>query len=115
MQAAARRGQPLDSRQSAAEDVGDASGVLLKLRPVSFRYRPERDPSGEQQYGLIAEEVAEVAPDLVVYGKDGQPETVKYHLVNALLLDQVQRQQARIEKLEAALRALEERLGVDHE
>ncbi|MDP3889519.1 MAG: tail fiber domain-containing protein, partial [bacterium] len=72
------------------EDMGDLTDDLIKLRPVTFRYKPEIEPSGSTQYGLIAEEVAEVYPDLVVY-KDGQPETVKYHVLGNLLLNEVKK------------------------
>ncbi len=73
-------------------EIGEESDNLMKLRPVAFRYKPEIDPTGLAQYGLIAEEVAEVYPDLVVYDRDGKPETVRYHLINALLLNEVQKQ-----------------------
>ncbi|MDL1952420.1 tail fiber domain-containing protein, partial [Acidobacteria bacterium ACD] len=103
-------GTTLSSRRYKRDvaDVSATADVLLRLRPVAFRYTEERDPSGEQQYGLIAEEVADVAPELVVAGADGQPETVKYNLVDALLLELVKRQEARIQELEAAVRALQE-------
>jgi hypothetical protein len=55
----------------------------------------------------VAEEVAEVAPQLVVFDAEGRPETVRYHFVNAMLLDQVQKQHTRIRGLEARLAALE--------
>ena len=48
----------------------------MKLRPVAFYYRPELDEAQTRQYGLVAEEVAQVAPQLVVYGKDGSPLTM---------------------------------------
>lgn len=90
------------------EDVGDRSEALRRLRPVAFRYTQDRDPRGEQQYGLIAEEVEEVAPELVVHDRDGRPETVKYNLVNALLLDEVLRQRKEIDELREAVRRLVE-------
>ena len=65
----------------------------MRLRPVTFKYKPELDPSGTSQYGLIAEEVAQVFPDLVGRNKQGQIETVKYHLLGALLLNALQKQQ----------------------
>jgi hypothetical protein len=96
-------------------DIGEESDGLMRLRPVAFRYKPDIDPAGLQQYGLIAEEVAEVYPDLVAYDSDGQPVTVRYHLVNALLLDEVQKQHRAIEELEtrhrAEMKALEARLA----
>ncbi len=91
-------------------DLGDLSDRLLELRPVSFRYKqPYADGTKPLQYGLIAEEVEDVFPELVAYGKDGQPETVKYHLVNALLLDLVQKQGKLIDELTRRLDALENR------
>ncbi len=75
------------------QDMGDASSKLLRLRPVTFRYkRPYADGSEARDYGLIAEEVAEVYPDLVVKGKDGQVETVQYHKLTPMLLNEVQKQ-----------------------
>lgn len=73
-------------------DLGEASRGILNLRPVRFTYRqPFADGSTPVQYGLIAEEVAEVLPELVALGADGQPETVKYHVLPTLLLAEVQR------------------------
>jgi hypothetical protein len=79
-------------------DMGAESDVLMKLRPVAFYYKPELDDTQTRQYGLVAEEVAKVAPELVVFGEDGTPETVRYHFVNAMLLNEVQRQRQRIEE-----------------
>ena len=59
------------------------------------------------QYGLIAEEVAEVYPDLVAHSADGQIETVKYQVLDSMLLNEVQRQQAQIRELEERLNRLE--------
>ena len=77
-------------------DMGDATDKLLDLRPVVFRYRPEVQ-GGERpiEYGLIAEEVAEIFPDLVVYDDEGLPLTVKYHLLSSLLLNELQRHRRR--------------------
>jgi len=86
-------------------DMGDDSETLMSLRPVSFRYKPEYDASGSVRYGLIAEEVEQVDPNLVVYDSDGQLMTVKYDQVNALLLNEVQRQQHTIEQQRADLAA----------
>ncbi|MGD0213494.1 MAG: tail fiber domain-containing protein [Terriglobales bacterium] len=82
------------------QDMADASQHLLQLRPVTFRYqKPFADGSMPMQYGLIAEEVAEVYPDLVARSADGQIETVKYQVLNTMLLNQWQRQQAQLEKI----------------
>jgi hypothetical protein len=71
-------------------DMGGASTRLMKLRPVVFHYRS--DPSGQQQYGLIAEEVARIYPNLVAYDNGGKPLTVRYLELNAMLLNEVQKQ-----------------------
>jgi Chaperone of endosialidase len=71
-------------------DMGGASACLMKLRPVAFRYK--NDPSGTLQYGLVAEEVARVYPELVTRGSDGKPLTVRYLEFTALLLNELQRQ-----------------------
>jgi hypothetical protein len=94
-------------------DMSAESDVLLRLRPVSFYYRPELDETHLRQYGLVAEEVAEVAPDLVAYDEDGTPQTVRYHFVNAMLLNEVQKQRRHIQDLEARLAALESALAGD--
>jgi hypothetical protein len=79
------------------EEIGERSAKLLRLRPVQFRYRPEHDDGSHLlQYGLIAEEVAEVFPELVVLGSDGQPATVRYHFLVPLLLREFQRQEAQL-------------------
>ena len=77
-------------------DMGDASDLLMRLRPVTFRYTEDAvgaDESKTPQYGLIAEEVAEVAPELVAPDLDGKPYSVKYHELPALLLNEVQEQE----------------------
>jgi len=71
-------------------DIGAESNRLLQLRPVSFSYK--QDPTARKQYGLIAEEVDKVYPELVVRGPDGEIETVQYHVLIPLLLNEVQHQ-----------------------
>jgi hypothetical protein len=83
-------------------DMGAESDLLMKLRPVAFYYKPELDATQTRQYGLVAEEVAKVAPGLVVFDKDGKPETVRYHFVNAMLLNEVQKQQRQIAEQQKA-------------
>ena len=88
--------------------MGDASSGLLRLRPVTFRYKqPFADGSKPIEYGLIAEEVAEVYPDLVAHSADGQIETVKYQLLDSMLLNELQKQAELIRSLEDRLAALE--------
>jgi hypothetical protein len=71
--------------------MGERSKGLYQLRPVTFRYK--QDAHGQPQYGLIAEEVAKVYPELVVRGDKGEIESVQYHELIALLLNEAQRQQ----------------------
>jgi hypothetical protein len=81
------------------QDMGDASAGLFKLRPVTFRYKqPAADGSKPRQFGLIAEEVAEVYPDAVGYNAQGQPDSVEYHKINAMLINEVQRQNREIQE-----------------
>ena len=81
------------------EPMGARSHALLKLRPVTFRYK--QDAQDERQYGLIAEEVAKVYPELVTRGASGEVETVRYHEVIPMLLNEVQHQQRQLAELKA--------------
>jgi Chaperone of endosialidase len=93
-------------------DMTDASDDLMKLRPVTFRYKkPYEDGSKPVQYGLIAEEVAEVYPDLVARSADGQVETIKYQLLTPMLLNELQKEHATITAQQEQIRSLEERLA----
>jgi hypothetical protein len=89
-------------------ELGDTTETLMALRPVRFRYKVNA-PDGPENYGLIAEEVNEVAPELVGRGQDGQIESVSYDKVNAMLLNEVQKQHRLIEALESRLADLENR------
>jgi hypothetical protein len=80
--------------------MDDASDVLLSLRPVTFRYKPEIDAKGIPQFGLIAEEVAEVCPDLVIHDNKGEIQTVRYEQVNAMLLNEFLKQHGHIADLD---------------
>ena len=74
-------------------DMGEASSRIMQLRPVTFRYKKENgDGARPLQFGLIAEEVAEVYSDLVQYSATGEANAVLYHLLNAMLLNEVQKQ-----------------------
>jgi len=100
-------------------DMGDSSSRLFQLRPVNFFYKPQYDDGSHLlQYGLIAEEVAEVYPEMVAYDRDGQIMTVKYQLLAPMLLNEVQKQNAAIQsqqeenrKMEEQNRKLEDRLA----
>jgi hypothetical protein len=93
------------------QDMGGASEGLMRLRPVTFRYKqPYADGSKPIQYGLIAEEVAEVYPDMVAYSADGQIETVKYQMLGPMLLNEVQHHDAQLQDQQAQIRDLQEGL-----
>ena len=80
-------------------DMGEASSRLMQLRPVTFRYKKENaDGARPLRYGLIAEEVAKVYPELVGYSTTGEAYTVRYHLMNTLLLNEVQKQNRQIQE-----------------
>jgi hypothetical protein len=79
-----------------------ASEALLALRPVTFRYKPELDPDGIPQFGLVAEEVEKVNPDLVVRDKEGKAYTVRYDAVNAMLLNEFLKEHRKVEELKSA-------------
>ena len=84
-------------------DMGAASEALLALRPVTFRYKPELDKTGIPQFGLVAEEVAEVNPDLVTHNAKGDIYTVRYEAVNAMLLNEFLKEHRRVQELEATI------------
>ena len=87
-----------------------ASEAILALKPVTFRYKHDLDPDGIPQFGLVAEQVEKVNPDLVARDEQGKPYTVRYDAVNAMLLNEflkehrtVQEQEATIAQLKSAV------------
>jgi len=94
-------------------DMGEASRALMKLRPVSFHYKADKNPNGRTlQYGLVAEEVAQVAPGLVARSADGRIETVYYQFLAPMLLNEYQKQQRTIEAQTTRIAQLEKQ-GVE--
>jgi hypothetical protein len=89
-------------------NMGDASDSLLKLRPVSFRYR--QDPKKMLQYGLIAEEVEQVYPELVIRDDDGRVLGVRYDMLPALLLNEVQKLEKENQRKNDQIAALQEKI-----
>jgi len=85
-----------------------ASEALLALKPVIFRYKHELDPAGMPQFGLVAEEVANVNPDLVARDDDGKPYSVRYEAVNAMLLNEFLKQHRKVEEQQRKIESLEE-------
>jgi Chaperone of endosialidase len=84
------------------------SEAILGLKPVTFHYKS--DNSNTPQFGLIAEDVAKVNPDLVVRDENGEIYTVRYEAVNAMLLNEFLKEHQKVQRLEAALAAVNERL-----
>jgi hypothetical protein len=94
------------------QDMGDASSRLMQLRPVTFRYKQPYAGGGKPiDYGLIAEEVEAVYPDVVAHSADGQVETVQYQKVNTMLLNEVQKQYRELERQKSEIEALKARLS----
>ena len=75
-----------------------ASEAILSLQPVTFRYKRELDPEGIPQFGLVAEEVEKVNPDLVARDEQGKPYTVRYEAVNAMLLNEFLKEHRKVEE-----------------
>ena len=106
-----RLGTPSSSRRFKDDitPMDKASEAVLALRPVTFHYKS--DKRDRSQFGLIAEEVAKVNPDLVVRDKNGEIYTVRYDQVNAMLLNEFLKEHGKVEKLEAALDTVKKRLN----
>jgi hypothetical protein len=75
-----------------------ASETILSLKPVTFRYKKELDPQSIPQFGLVAEEVEKVDPELVAYDEQGKPYSVRYEAVNAMLLNEFLKEHQRVEE-----------------
>jgi hypothetical protein len=86
------------------QKMGDTSDVLLALQPVTFKYKAGIDPDGTPQFGLIAEQVAQVDPDLVARDDQHRIYTVRYQAVNAMLLNEFLKQHQTIEEQNAEIR-----------
>ena len=83
--------------------MDNASEALFALKPVTFRYKKHIDPMQALSFGLIAEEVAKINPELITRGKDDKPETVRYEAVNAMLLNEFLKEHRKIEEQQAAI------------
>lgn len=93
------------------QSMADASDVLLALRPVTFKYKPEFDPQGIPQFGLVAEEVDKLDPDLVARDDKNQIYTVRYEAVNAMLLNEFLKQHQKVEEQNSEIQNLEKQLN----
>ena len=87
------------------------SEAILALKPVTFRYKEELDPDKIPQFGLVAEEVEKVNPDLVVRGEDGKVMTVRYEAVNAMLLNEFLKEHRKVEEQQATITQLESKVA----
>jgi hypothetical protein len=94
-------GAQVSSRRFKEEikSVNQASEAIYGLRPVSYRYKPEIEPTRPLSFGLIAEEVEKISPDLVLYDEDGKPLSVRYDQVNAMLLNEFQKEHQTVHEL----------------
>jgi hypothetical protein len=90
--------------------MGKASEALLSLRPVTFRYKKNIDPKGAPQFGLVAEEVEKVNPDLVVRDAEGKVFTVRYDAVNAMLLNEFLKEHRQVQDLKAIVAEQQEQI-----
>ena len=82
------------------------SEALFALKPVTFHYKKEIDPAGMQQFGLVAEQVEKVNPDLVVRDKEGKPYSVRYEQVNAMLLNEFLKEHRTVQEQKATIAEL---------
>ena len=88
-----------------------SSEALYALKPVTFRYKKEFDPQGILQFGLVAEEVEAVNPDLVVRDKEGKPYSVRYDQVNAMLLNEVLKEHKKVEAQQTNITQLNSKMA----
>jgi hypothetical protein len=86
--------------------MGALSEALFSLTPVTFQYKKEIDPAGILQFGLVAEEVETVNPDLVVRDKEGKPYSVRYDQVNAMLLNEFLKEHKKVQEQQATIAEL---------
>jgi hypothetical protein len=98
--------------KDAIKPMDKASEAILALKPVTFRYKHELDPDGVPQFGLVAEQVEQVSPDLVARDAEGKVYTVRYEAVNAMLLNEFLKEHRRVQTLEATTEQLKKQVAV---
>jgi hypothetical protein len=102
--------------KDAIKPMDKASEAILALKPVTFRYKHKLDPEGIPQFGLVAEQVEKVNPDLVACDEQGKPYTVRYEAVNAMLLNEFLKEHRKVEQqrkdFEAALAQQQKQIDV---
>jgi hypothetical protein len=89
--------------KEAIKPMDKTSEAILALEPVTFRYKQEIDPDGIPQFGLVAEQVEKVNPDLVARDEQGKAYTVRYEAVNAMLLNEFLKEHRQVEEQKAGL------------
>jgi len=92
------------------QPMDKASEAIHSLKPVTFRYTKEVDAQGIPQFGLVAEDVEKINPNLVVRDAQGKVYTVRYEAVNAMLLNEFLKEHQKVQRLEAKLAAMDKRL-----
>jgi hypothetical protein len=97
--------------KEAIKPMDNASEAILSLQPVTFRYKHDLDPDGIPQFGLVAEQVEKINPDLVARDQEGKPYTVRYDAVNAMLLNEFLKEHRKVQELEATV--AQQRKGMD--
>jgi hypothetical protein len=96
--------------KEAIKPMDKASEAILALKPVTFRYKKELDPDKIPQFGLIAEEVEKVNPELVARDEKGKIMSVRYEAVNAMLLNEFLKEHGKVEKLETTIALLQKQV-----
>jgi len=86
--------------------MNKTSEAIFSLEPVTFRYKKEIDPKGTSQFGLVAEDVEKLNPDLVVRDMEGKAYTVRYEQVNAMLLNEFLKEHHKVEQMQKQIEAL---------
>jgi Chaperone of endosialidase len=97
--------------KESIQPMADESNAILSLQPVTFHYKKALDPAAIPQFGLVAEEVEKVAPELVVRDDEGKPYSVRYQAVNAMLLSEFQKEHRKAEERAVTIKAQQERIG----
>ena len=92
------------------KSMDKASEAILSLKPVTFRYKKELDPEGIPQFGLVAEQVEKVNPDLIARDEQGKPYSVRYEAVNAMLLNEFLKEHQNVRQQEVTITQLKAEL-----
>jgi trimeric autotransporter adhesin len=97
--------------KEAIKPMDKASEAILALKPVTFRYKHDLDSDGIPQFGLVAEDVEKVNPDLVARDDQGKPYTVRYEAVNAMLLNEFLKEHRKVEEQQVTITQVKKDFG----